>query len=139
MRQLVVVWLGVLAVQGCVLFHTPPPVTLTRPAHVEADALSCAKGALHGFGYMITAGDRSLGFLRGERTRGQTGLTHTLETDVLVVNFVLGDSGPAATAGEIHVKASRMLDEEGEGRFKVGPSDATMVDAQRLLDRCGMR
>lgn len=99
------------------------PMIMARPANVEAGGLDCVRAALQRLGYMITAGDRSLGFVRAERTQGMFP-----DTDILVVNYLLADAvdGDEET---IQVRASR----NGNGP----PTRHTVADAERLLDRCG--
>ena len=99
------------------------PMIMTRPANVEAGGLDCVTTTLQRLGYMITGGDRSLGFVRAERTPGLFS-----ETDILIVNYLVAGTvdGDDDT---IQVRASR----NGHG----APSRQTVSDAESLLDRCG--
>ena len=65
MKRLVMLCMAMTAMMACAV---QPPI-MTRPASVEAGGLDCVRVTLQRLGYMITAGDRSLGFLRAERKR----------------------------------------------------------------------
>ena len=100
------------------------PMIMTRPANVDAGGFDCVSATLQRLGYMITAGDRSLGFVRAERTHGQF-----RETNVLVVNYVVADTVEDESEDTIQVRASRPSG--------TSPSNSGVADAEQLLDRCG--
>lgn len=108
------------------------PLIMTRPASVQADGLDCVRVTLQRLGYMITAGDRSLGFVRAERMRTREDFpTGRLITDALVVNYI-----SAGTVDDsldvIQVKVAQV----GEHR-DLAPKREAVADAEHLLDRCG--
>lgn len=110
-----------------------PPLIMTRPANVEAGGLDCVSGMLQRLGYMITAGDRSLGFVRAERRRTRANFpSGRLSTDILVVNYISAGTLDDAPDDTIQVRVARA----GEHR-DIGPDRETVSDAERLLDRCG--
>ncbi len=117
MKRLAVPLTLAIVLSGC------GPMIMTRPANVDAGGFDCVSATLQRLGYMITAGDRSLGFVRAERTHGLF-----RETDVLIVNYVA-----AGTVDEsedtIQVRVSRP-----SGK---APSSNGVSDAEQLLDRCG--
>lgn len=129
MKRLVALFMAVTATTSCAV---PPPI-MTRPANVQADGLECVRATLQRLGYMITAGDRSLGFVRAERMRTREDFpTGRLITDALVVNYIR-----AGTVGDnlddlIQVKVARV----GEHR-DITPAPEAIADAEQLLDRCG--
>ena len=100
------------------------PMIMTRPANVDAGGFDCVSATLQRLGYMITAGDRSLGFVRAERTHGLF-----RETDVLVVNYVAAGTVDDESEDAIQVRVSRP-----NGK---SPSRNGVSDAEQLLDRCG--
>lgn len=100
------------------------PLIMTRPANVDAGGFDCVRTTLQRLGYMITDGDRSLGFVRAERTRGAM-----RKTDVLVVNYIVAGTVDDESEDTIQVRAS---DPSGES-----PSRDGVSDAESLLDRCG--
>ena len=100
------------------------PLIMTHPANVDAGGFDCVSATLQRLGYMITDGDRALGFVRAERTRGAL-----LETDVLVVNYIAAGTVDDESDDTIQVRASNP---DGESPSRDGASDA-----ERLLDRCG--
>ena len=100
------------------------PVIMTRPADVGAGGLDCVSATLQGLGYMITDGDRSLGYVRAERTNGWL-----RDADVLVVNYIAASTVDDVAEDTIQVRAS---DPSGEN-----PSHHGAEDAERLLERCG--
>ena len=103
-------------------------------ANVEAGGLDCVSGTLQRIGYMITAGDRALGFVRAERTRMRASFpSGPLGTDVLVVNYITADAGDDESDDTIQVKASRTTKEQ----YKGGATSDAISDAERLLDQCG--
>ena len=118
MRRLVAPFMTMLAVAGC------GPLIMTRPADVDAGGFDCVSSTLQRLGYMITDGDRSLGFVRAERTRGLL-----RETDVLVVNYIVAGTVDDESNDTIQVRVS---DPAGQG-----PSNEGVSDAEHLLDRCG--
>ena len=100
------------------------PLIMTRPANVAAGGFDCVSATLQGLGYMITDGDRSLGFVRAERTHGWL-----RETDILVVNYIAAGTVDDVAEDTIHVRAS---DPGG-----TSPSREGAADAEHLLERCG--
>lgn len=100
------------------------PMTMARPANVDAGGFDCVSATLQRLGYLITDGDRSLGFVRAERTHGLF-----RRTDVLVVNYVVAGTVDDASEDTIQVRVSRP-----GGK---GPSGDGVSDAEQLLDRCG--
>ena len=118
MKRLVATSMTLLAVAAC------GPMIMTRPANVEAGGFDCVSATLRRLGYMITDGDRSLGFVRAERTHGLF-----RETDVLVVNYVVAGTVDDESGDTIQVRVSRP-----GGK---GPSGNGVSDAEHLLDRCG--
>ena len=118
MKRLVVPLMTMLAVTAC------GPLIMTRPANVDAGGFDCVRASLQRFGYMITDGDRSLGFVRAERTRGVL-----RETDVLVVNYIVAGTVDGESEDTIQVRASRPAGGS--------PSRDGVSDAERLLDECG--
>lgn len=100
------------------------PQFMTRPANVDAGGFDCVSATLQRLGYMITDGDRSLGFLRAERTNGWL-----RDTDVLVVNYIAAGTVDDVAEDTIQVRAS---DPSGEN-----PSYNGAEDAEHLLERCG--
>ena len=134
MKRLVMLFLALTATMGCAL-PLPEPVIMTRPASVEAGGLDCVRVTLQRLGYMITAGDRSLGFVRAERKRAQTVsaglLTTMLITDALLVNYINAGTVDDSSDNVIHVKVSRV------GGAGLGPTPEAVSDAEQLLARCG--
>jgi len=118
MKHLVATSMTLLAVAAC------GPMIMTRPANVDAGGFDCVSATLQRLGYMITAGDRSLGFVRAERTHGLF-----RETDVLVVNYVAAGTVDDESEDTIQVRVSRP-----SGK---APSSNGVSDAEQLLDRCG--
>ncbi|WP_419860873.1 hypothetical protein [Candidatus Palauibacter sp.] len=100
------------------------PLIMTRPANVDAGGFDCVRTTLQRLGYMITDGDRSLGFVRAERTRGLL-----RETDVLVVNYIVAGTVDDESEDTIQVRASRPSGQS--------PSRDGVSDAESLLDECG--
>ena len=85
MKRRVALLMAVTATMACAV----NPLIMTRPANVEAGGLDCVRVTLQRLGYMITAGDRSLGFVRAERQRTREDFpTGRLITDALVVNYI---------------------------------------------------
>lgn len=118
MRRLVAPCTMLLAMAAC------GPLIMTRPANVDAGGFDCVRATLQRLGYMITDGDRSLGFVKAERTRGLL-----RETDVLVVNYLVAGTVDDESEDTIQVRVS---DPSGQGPTRNGVSDA-----EHLLDRCG--
>ncbi|WP_423925021.1 hypothetical protein [Candidatus Palauibacter sp.] len=130
MRRPAVPIMTMMAVVAC----ARPVIIMSRPANVEAGGLDCVSGTLQRIGYMITAGDRALGFVRAERTRTRASFpSGPLGTDVLVVNYITADAGDDESDDTIQVKASRTTKEQYEG----GATSDAISDAERLLDQCG--
>ena len=100
------------------------PMIMTRPANIDAGGFDCVRATLQRLGYMITDGDRSLGFVRAERTHGLF-----RETDVLVVNYIVAGEVDDESEDTIQVRVSRPAGK--------GPSGDGVADAEQLLDRCG--
>lgn len=122
-------FMAVTATMSCAV---PPPI-MTRPARAEAGGLDCVRVTLQRLGYMITAGDRSLGFVRAERMRTREDFpTGRLITDALVVNYVSAGTVDDNLDDLIQVKVARV----GEHR-DVAPAREAIADAEHLLDRCG--
>ena len=130
MRRLAVPIMTMMAVVAC----ARPVIIMSRPANVEAGGLDCVSGTLQRIGYMITAGDRALGFVRAKRTRTRASFpSGPPGTDVLVVNYITADAGDDESDDTIQVKASRTTKEQYEG----GATSDAISDAERLLDQCG--
>lgn len=100
------------------------PLIMTRPANVDAGGFDCVRATLQRFGYTITGGDRSLGFVTAERTRGLF-----RETDVLVVNYIVAGTVDGESEDTIQVRVSRPAGGS--------PSRDGVSDAESLLDECG--
>ena len=113
MKRWVAPWTMLLAMAAC------GPLIMTRPANVDAGGFDCVRTTLQRLGYMITGGDRSLGFVRAEHTRG----------DVLVVNYIVAGTVDDESEDTIQVRASRPAGGS--------PSRDGVSDAERLLDECG--
>lgn len=118
MKRWVAPWTMLLAMAAC------GPLIMTRPANVDAGGFDCVRTTLQRLGYMITDGDRSLGFVRAERTRGLL-----RETDVLVVNYIVAGTVDDESEDTIQVRASRPAGGS--------PSRDGVSDAESLLDECG--
>lgn len=118
MKRLVVPMMAILAVAAC------GRLIMTRPANVDAGGFDCVITTLERLGYTITGGDRSLGFVTAERTRGLI-----REIDVLTVNYIVADTVDDGSEDLIQVRVS---DPWGKN-----PSRAGAADAARLLDECG--
>ena len=118
MRRFAAVFMAMIGAMAC------GPLIMTRPADVDAGGFDCVNSTLQRLGYMITDGDRSLGFVRAERTRGLL-----RETDVLVVNYIVAGTMDDESNDTIQVRVS-----DPSGR---GPSNEGVSDAEHLLDRCG--
>ena len=119
MKRLAVPLTLAIVLSGC------GPLIMTRPANVDAGGFDCVSATLQRLGYTITGGDRSLGFVTAERTRG--GLFR--ETHVLVVNYIVAGTVEDESEDRIQVRVSRP-----SGK---GPSRNGVADAEQLLDRCG--
>ena len=129
MKRLVTLFMALTATLACVV----PPLIMTRPASVEAGGLDCVRVTLQRLGYMITAGDRSLGFVRAERKRTREDFpTGLLITDALLVNYIDAGTVDDSSDSVIQVKVARV----GEHR-DLGPAREAVSDAEHLLDRCG--
>jgi len=129
MKRLVALFMAVTATMSCAVV---PPI-MTRPAHVEADGLDCVRVTLQRLGYMITAGDRSLGFMRAERQRTREDFpTGRLITDALVVNYIRAGTVDDNPDDLIQVKVAQ-VGEHGD----LAPKREAIADAEQLLDRCG--
>ena len=109
------------------------PLIMTRPASVQADGLDCVRVTLQRLGYMITAGDRSLGFVRAERMRTREDFpAGHLITDALVVNYISAGTVDDTMDDVIQVRVARV----GDHRDRA-PAREAIADAEHLLDRCG--
>ncbi len=132
------------------------PLMLVRPARMDMDGLGCVRTTLLDLGYTITAGDRSLGFVRAQRDDGgRNFLTGDKKLDVLLVNYVDAGTAHDRADDEIRVRASRLIDRSPgaltalamatgdpfvvveHGTDEVGPRKEAVADAEHLLDRCG--
>ncbi|MDE0260116.1 MAG: hypothetical protein OXR82_17235 [Gammaproteobacteria bacterium] len=109
------------------------PLIMTRPASVQADGFDCVRATLQRLGYMITGGDRSLGFVRAERMRTRENFpTGRLITDALVVNYISAGTVDDNPDDLIQVRVAQV----GEHR-DLAPKREAIADAEQLLDRCG--
>lgn len=133
------------------------PLTMVRPASVDAGGFDCVGPTLHRLGYTITAGDRSIGFVRARRDRGgRSFLTGDKGYDVLLVNYLRGETEDDPADDRIQVTASLVIDRRPGaltalalassdpgpvvvygGQDEVGPTDDGVADAEQLLRRCG--
>ena len=118
MERFVALLMTMLVVAAC------GPMIVTRPANADAGGFDCVSATLQRLGYTITGGDRSLGFVTAERTRGLF-----RETDVLVVNYIVAGTVDGESVDMIQVRVS---DPSGQS-----PSRAGASDAESLLDQCG--
>ena len=118
MKRIAALFITMLAVTAC------GPMIMTRPANVDAGGFDCVRATLQRFGYTITGGDRSLGFVTAERTRGLF-----RETDVLVVNYIVAGRVDGESDDTIQVRVSRPAGGS--------PSRDGVSDAESLLDECG--
>ena len=132
MKRLVMLFMAVAATTACAVQQ---PLIMTRPASVEAGGLDCVRVTLQRLGYMIAAGDRSLGFVRAERMRTRqafpTGQLITV-TDALLVNYIDAGTVDGNLDNVIQVKVA----EVGEHRDGA-PAREAISDAEHLLNRCG--
>lgn len=129
MKCLVMLFMAGTATMACA---AQPPI-MTRPASVEAGGLDCVRVTLQRLGYMITAGDRSLGFLRAERKRTREAFpTGRLITDALLVNYIDAGTVDDSSDNVIQVKVAQV----GEHR-DLAPAREAISDAEHLLNRCG--
>lgn len=129
MKRCAALFMAVTATTACAV----QPLIMTRPASVKAGGLDCVRVTLQRLGYMITAGDRSLGFVRGERMRTREDFpTGRLITDALVVNYLNAGTVDDNPDDVIQVKVAQV----GEGR-DLAPKREAIADAEHLLDRCG--
>ena len=132
MKRLVTVFMAVTATMACAAVH---PLIMTRPARVEAGGLDCVRVTLQRLGYMIIAGDRSLGFVRAERMRTRRPLLidgPISVTDALLVNYINAGTVDGNSDNVIQVKVAKV----GQHRDKA-PAREAISDAEHLLDRCG--
>jgi len=129
MKRFAAPFMAVTATTACAV----QPLIMTRPASVHADGLDCVRVTLQRLGYMITAGDRSLGFVRAERMRTREDFpTGRLITDALVVNYIRAGTVDDSADNVIQVKVAQV----GEHR-DLAPKREAISDAEHLLDRCG--
>ena len=129
MRRFAALFMAVTATMACAV----QPLIMTRPANVQGGGLDCGRVTVQRLGYMITAGDRSLGFVRAERMRTREAFpTGRLITDVLVVNYISAGTVDDSLDNVIQVKAAKV----GEHR-DMAPAGETISDAEHLLDQCG--
>ena len=129
MKRFAALFMAVTATTACAV----QPLIMTRPASVQADGLDCVRVTLQRLGYMITAGDRSLGFVRAERLRTREGFpTGRLITDAVVVNYIRAGTVDDSADNLIQVKVAQV----GEHR-DLAPKREAISDAEHLLDRCG--
>ncbi|MCY3599556.1 MAG: hypothetical protein OXN85_06270 [Gemmatimonadetes bacterium] len=129
MKRFAAPFMAVTATMACAV----QPLIMTRPAGVQAGGLDCVRVTLQRLGYMITAGDRSLGFVRAERMRTREAFpTGHLITDALVVNYISAGTMDDNSDNVIQVKVAKV----GEHRDRA-PAREAISDAEHLLDRCG--
>ena len=130
MKRLVLLFMAVTTAMACA--EQPPITIMTRPAS-EAGGLDCVRVTLQRLGYMITADDRSLGFVRAERMRTRVAFpTDRLITDALLVNYINAGTVDDSSDNVIQVEVLRV----GEYR-DLGPARDAISDAKHLLDECG--
>ena len=131
MRRRAVLFIALTATVAC---GAGRPQIMTRPASVPAGGLDCVLVTLQRLGYMITAGDRSLGFVRAERPARPSLLSsRSRTTDVLLVNYVTSGTEDDPSDDAISVRASR----KGKSATEKGPTSQATSEAERLLDQCG--
>ena len=129
MKRFAALFIAVTATMACAV----QPLIMTRPVNVQAGGLDCVRVTVQRLGYMITAGDRSLGFVRAERMRTREAFpTGRLFSDVLVVNYISAGTVDDGVDDVLQVKAAR-VGEHGD----IAPAREAISDAERLLDQCG--
>ena len=129
MKRFAALFIAVTATMACAV----QPLIMTRPANVQAGGLDCVRVTVQRLGYMITAGDRSLGFVRAERMRTREAFpTGRLFSDELVVNYISAGTVDDGVDDVLQVKAAR-VGEHGD----IAPAREAISDAERLLDQCG--
>jgi len=129
MKRCAALFMAVTATTACAV----QPLIMTRPASVQADGLDCVRATLQRLGYMITAGDRSLGFVRAERMRTREDFpTGRLITDALVVNYIRAGTVDDNPDDLIQVRVAQVGDHRD-----LAPEREAISDAEHLLDRCG--
>lgn len=122
------------AVTATVACGAGRPQIMTRAASVPAGGIDCVLVTLQRLGYMITAGDRSLGFVRAERpARPTRWSSRSGTTDVLLVNYVTSGTEDDPSDDTISVRASR----RNESPTEKGPTSQAISEAEQLLYRCG--
>ncbi len=131
MRRRAVLFIALTATVAC---SAGRPRIMTRPASVPAGGIDCVLVTLQRLGYMITAGDRSLGFVRAERpARPTRWSSRSRTTDVLLVNYVTSGTEDDASDDTISVRASR----RNLSPTELGPTAQAKSEAEQLLDQCG--